>query len=379
MSGDSEAQRLLAVKQRDSGYLNPGDRDYDKKLRKLWGGPGIRWYHEAVNAFPASYNVSDKVVLVTGSSGGIGFYIAKLFAHCGYTVIIPSRPGLESEAQGAMSAISEVVPEAKIVIPSSTLDLRSFASVREFAATVREAHPCIDVLCLNAGRGGGTSDPREVTGDGQEAIMQVNTTSQWLLACELLPSLQASPRARIVCQSSGARFNVRPEHVNDLDGTDSNTFNPWTQYSLSKACMCLFARALNDRLVAHGINNVIALVSEPGLTATGVNIQHDLVKSLGLTRRGLKNTNEMHDQAGHHAADGALPMTLAGLTGERNDFFCTNGNRSGSLAEAAFKTPLRGRDEPMLWDTSVCDKFWDNANVLTGARWPFAPGIPVDA
>jgi len=372
MGGDSEAQRLLAVKQRDVGYLNPGDRDYDQKLTQLWGGPGIRWYHEAVRTFPASYRGSDKVALVTGSCGGIGFYVAKLLAHCGYTVIIPARPGLESEAQGAMSAISEAVPEAKIVIPPSTLDLRSFASVRVFSKSVREAHPCIDVLCLNAGRGGGSSDPREDTGDGHEAIMQVNTTSQWLLACELLPSLQASPKARIVCQSSGARFNVRPEDVHDLDGTGPAAFNAWAQYSLSKACMCLFARALNDRLVAHDVDNVIALVSEPGLTATGVNIQHDLVKSLGLTKRGLNNTNEMHDQAGHHAADGALPMTLASLVGERNEFFCTNGNRCGSLSEAAFKAPLRGRGEPMLWDPAFCDKFWDSANLLTGARWSFA-------
>lgn len=367
--GDSAEQRALAAKQRDAGFLDPSDPEYDAKLTRTWGGPPMQWFDKAMADFPAKYPGGGKTALVTGSTGGIGFYVAKLLAACGYSVIVPARPDLVSEAQGARRAIEAAVLGAKVVVPEVTLDLRSFASVRCFAKEVRSAHPCIDVLCLNAGRGGSINDPREVTPDGFEAIMQVNATSQFLLTCELLPLLEASLQSRVVCQSSGARFNIGPQLVSDLDGI-VNRSNQWAQYSLSKACMCTLARALNKRLDARGSQNVIACVSEPGLASTGVNIQHNLVKSLGLTARGLKTTNMMHDRAGHHAADGALPMTLASLIGARNDFFCTEGNRASSLEQAAFKIRPEGSSEPMLWDERVCDLFWVEATRMTGAEWP---------
>ena len=38
-----------------------------------------------------------------------------------------------------------------------------------------------------------------------------------------------------------------------------------------------------------------------------------------------KNTNQAHDEMGHHAADGALPMILASIedTAARNDWYTT--------------------------------------------------------
>jgi len=327
----------------------------------------MRWFQDANRKWPAIYSGTGRVALVTGSTGGIGFYVAKLLASCGYVLIIPARPGLEVEARDTEEAIIAAVPGANVSIPTVPMDLRSFQSVRDFSAEVRKMHSCIDVLCLNAGRGGASTDPREVTPDGWEAIMQVNTTSHFLLVAELFPLLQASQEARIVTQSSGARGNADPREVHDLDGTDPASWNAWSQYSLSKACMCTIALALNDRLRAKGISNIIALTSEPGLTSTGVNIQHDLAKTLGLTRN-FKNTNEFHDRAAHHAADGALAMALASLEGAENDLIVGNGRNARSLAEAAVRI-RPGRDDPMSWPKKVNDLFWEKATEMTGAEW----------
>ena len=74
--------------------------------------------------------------------------------------------------QGTVEAIKRDVPGARLSVPAVPLDLRSFASVKAFGASLRGGGlPAIDRLCLNAGRGGGKDDPRETTPDGHEAIM----------------------------------------------------------------------------------------------------------------------------------------------------------------------------------------------------------------
>ena len=41
----------------------------------------------------------------------------------------------------------------------------------------------------------------------------------------------------------------------------------------------LLTKALNERLLAAGMHHVVACVSDPGLSSTGVNFQHDFLKS----------------------------------------------------------------------------------------------------
>mmetsp|Transcript_97220 Transcript_97220/g.217642 ORF Transcript_97220/g.217642 Transcript_97220/m.217642 type:complete len:392 (-) Transcript_97220:21-1196(-) len=386
---DSEERRELAARQRDQGLLSPGDPDYDKKMREMWGGPPPRWYDQAIGTFAAEYKYPEtakgKVALVTGGGGGIGFYVVKALAQLGFDVLVPARPGMEGDAKAAAEAASKVAaPGAKVSVPVATLDLSSFDSVRRFGSAMREALPCLDLLCLNAGRGGGRDDPREATGDGCEAIMQVNAYSHFLLACELLPPLRRSSAGRVASQSSGARYQAKLAKVDDLDGTDATNFSAWDQYCLSKAANALFTMALNDRLAAAGIGNVIATVSDPGLTATGVNIQHDLVKSLGLADK-LNDTNKMHDVAGHHAADGALALIMASVdTGAvRSDMYVAG--RAKEMTKAVYKLdpntqPEDGRaTDPLCessWPRRARESFWEQAVRKTSADWTACLGPP---
>jgi len=301
---------------------------------------------------------------VTGGTAGIGLYVVKLLARLGYEVIVPGRAGFEADDAGAIAAVLRAVPGAKVVMPEAKLDLGSFESVRAFAAAVRQSRGRLDLLCLNAGRGGSKSDPRDVSADGHEAIVQVNATGHLLLATELMDLLRASSSARIVSQSSGARHFAKKEKVYDLDGTNAAAFNAFDQYCLSKACNALFTKALNERLAERGIDNVVALMSDPGLACTGVNFQHDLSKSLLGALGGM--TRILHNLAGHHAADGALPMVLAAVdpAAQRSDWYTT--------AQGAFGPPRRGdprRDgtpakEPLnedVYPRPFRDAFWEQA------------------
>ena len=283
--GDSKEMRDLAEKAREGTLLSPGDDGYDEAMAKLWGGPPPKYFEEAMKTYkPAS---EAPVALVTGGGGGIGFYISKGLAQLGFHVIIPARPGpAGAESEGAMKAIMKQVPGAKVTVPTATLDLNSLTSVRSFCAAIvsDSAVPKIDVLALNAGRGGGKDDPRELTADGHEAIMQVNAISHFLMVGELMPLLRASSSGRILFQSSIARFMAsgHKHKAYDPDGTDPAVFNGFHQYALSKAAQACNVKSLNERLMAYGVHNVVGVVVDPGLAATGVNIQHDLTNSISL-------------------------------------------------------------------------------------------------
>eukprot|EP00747_Dinoflagellata_sp_TGD_P053524 gnl/TRDRNA2_/TRDRNA2_148503_c0_seq2.p1 gnl/TRDRNA2_/TRDRNA2_148503_c0~~gnl/TRDRNA2_/TRDRNA2_148503_c0_seq2.p1 ORF type:complete len:415 (-),score=67.78 gnl/TRDRNA2_/TRDRNA2_148503_c0_seq2:26-1201(-) len=379
---DSEERRKQAVLQRDQGLLSPGDPDYDRKMSEMWGGPPPRWYDKAIETFAAEYGypskAKGKLALVTGGAGGIGFYVVKGLARLGFDVIVPARPGQENDAHAAANAVQKLaVPGARISVPAVTLDLNSFNSVRRFGAAMRENLSALDLLCLNAGRGGGQDDAREISGDGHEAIMQVNALSHFLLCCELMPLLRKSSAGRVASQSSGARYQAKLTKVDDIDGTNASIFSAWDQYCLSKAANALFTLALNDHLEAAGINHVIATVSDPGLTATGVNIQHDLVKSLGIADK-LQDTNKFHDVAGHHAADGSLALLMASVDvgAVRNDAYVAG--RAKDMAKAVYKLnpdmqpPEQKTTDPLVessWPKAARESFWAQALRMTGADW----------
>ena len=128
----------LAIAQRERGTMHPSMDSYDGAMAQTWGGPPPRWYPAALEQWPSRFAAAaGRRALVTGGTGGIGFYVAKLLCRVGLTVILPSRPDLSHEAASAAAAISAAVPDAAVVVPEVPLDLGSFASVHAFGAHMR--------------------------------------------------------------------------------------------------------------------------------------------------------------------------------------------------------------------------------------------------
>jgi NAD(P)-dependent dehydrogenase (short-subunit alcohol dehydrogenase family) len=371
---------------------------YGRKMVELWGGPAPVHYEQHLQQWVASgLQVTprfSRTAFVTGGAAGIGFFVSKALSSLGYRIVLATRAGLEYEVEGAADSIREAVPDAQVVIPKVHLDLGSFNSVREFVASLDGSIDALDVLCCNAGRGGSKGDKRQMTKDGQESIVQINAISHFLLISELLPLLQKSSDAKIISQSSGARKNYSssvqiPQRIQfcfnagSADGIyNAATYNAWTQYQLSKACNCVMTWGLNKRLQRHSIQNITALVCGPGFACSGVNIQHNLGHSHLGVMDGLLPTNTMHDIAGHHVADGALPMVLAAITkaAPPNSFFQPIGGMKGKpelASQASLRSGENGSNDPMNeeskdWDREqVGDGFWKQANEATGAKWPW--------
>jgi NAD(P)-dependent dehydrogenase (short-subunit alcohol dehydrogenase family) len=150
-------------------------------------------------------------------------------------------------------------PAARVIIPTTPLDLTSLESahalvlasthrfvlsygsmqhhvcsdyltvtMHSFGEAMCADHDSLEVLCLNAGRGGAAGDPRDEK-DGMESVMLTNVYGHFALVAALMPLLKGASKARIVTQSSGARFRAKPEKVHDLDGMDAAVFNNFDQ------------------------------------------------------------------------------------------------------------------------------------------------------
>lgn len=88
---------------------------------------------------------SDKIVLVTGSTRGIGFEIAKAFATQGATVIITGRQ------QPVVDDIVKKIVAQGLKADGFALDVTNAENVAEIVNKILDKHKGIDILVNNAG------------------------------------------------------------------------------------------------------------------------------------------------------------------------------------------------------------------------------------
>ena len=125
---------------------------------------------------------------------------------------------------------------------------------------------------------------------------------------------------------------------------------------------------------------VVAVVADPGFSSTGVNIQHNLGHSLMRAPDGLLQTQTMHDVAGQHAADGALPMVLACLepdiapnawftSGTADDTKGPPGKADPTVHKGAAQDPFNAGSRGNAFGPGAATAFWEMATEATGAIW----------
>lgn len=124
------------------------------------------------------------------------------------------------------------------------MDLASFASIRDFVATIKSEYPRFDCLINNAGMA--VKNP-QFTDEGFEIHFGVNHLGHFLLTNLLAPEIRRNC-ARVVVVSSlmHTRAIVDFENLGKvLDGVRVTGNNPY--YNNSKLCNFYFARELYKR------------------------------------------------------------------------------------------------------------------------------------
>ena len=137
------------------------------------------------------------------------------------------------------------------------LDLASFSSIREFAASVLREESHIDVLVNNAGV---FMLPLRRSQDGVEMHLAVNYLGHFLLTQLLLERLKEAPSARVV--NVAADIPSWLANVNFEDINSERNYNRVQAVVQSKICIVLSTRHLSTLL--ENTNVTVNSVS-PGL------------------------------------------------------------------------------------------------------------------
>ncbi|HET9130429.1 MAG TPA: SDR family oxidoreductase, partial [Terriglobia bacterium] len=195
------------------------------------------------------------VILVTGSTDGIGKQAALEFARGGATVLLHGRN--QHLGESVLTAIRHDSHNDRLEL--FIADFSSLAQIRQLAAKISARHKRLDVLVNNAGV---YMRHRQTTGDGFETTFAVNHLAPFLLTNLLLDLMTKSAPSRIVNVSSAAHQGASLDFDN-LQG--EKRYEPYGAYSTSKLANLLFTYELARRLDTSGVT-VNAL--HPGVIAT---------------------------------------------------------------------------------------------------------------
>jgi len=212
--------------------------------------------------------ITDRSVLVTGGSKGIGKGIARVFARAGARVMIAARG--EAAARAAVEEIRAAGGTAEHV----TGDVGDWADMQRMVAATVAAFGGLDVLCANAGVFPQTKmvemDPEE-----WDAVMRTNLRSAFLAVKAAIPEFERGGRGRVVLTSS-------------ITGPVTG-FPGWAHYGASKAGQLGFLRTAAMELARYNttINAVMPgnIVTE-GLEGLGEEYLKTMAASIPLKRLG---------------------------------------------------------------------------------------------
>ena len=191
---------------------------------------------------PSDDRFSGQVVLVTGSSSGIGAATARRFAASGATVVVNSVTSVD-----AGRALAAELPDASYV----QADVADEADAHRMVDEVVSRHGRLDVLVNNAGTTAVIphSDLEAAGPDVWRRIFDVNVVGTWQLTVAAVPHLRASGNGQVVNVSSVA--GERP-------------LGSSIPYACSKAALSHMTRLLANTLGPDIRVNAVA----PGLVDT---------------------------------------------------------------------------------------------------------------
>jgi NAD(P)-dependent dehydrogenase (short-subunit alcohol dehydrogenase family) len=272
--------------------------------------------------------MNGKTVLVTGSTDGVGRYVAAKLAAAGAKVLIHGR-----DRDRAKTLAADIRRAGRSEAVFYHADLSSLAGVRQLGQAVLADHGRLDVFISNAGIGSRTQGgaERRQSVDGYELRFAVNYLSGFLLAHLLLPLLKTSAPSRIV---NVASLGQHPIDFDDVMLTKD--YSGSRAYAQSKLAQIMFtidlahqlkdsgvtvnslhpATYMNTTMVREGGITPISTVEQGGDAILRLAAADDVADKTGLFFNGMREA-----QANPQAYDNAarkrlrdLSLELSGLT-----------------------------------------------------------------
>jgi 3-oxoacyl-[acyl-carrier protein] reductase len=146
-----------------------------------------------------------KVVLVTGSSRGIGAGIARLFAQHSATVVVHGRDA------AAVEDVRDSIERSGGAARGVLADVTSFQEIEAMRHEIEDNVGPVDVLVANAGGSFTPPGPLEdIPEDGWRASVEGNLTATFLTIKSFLPGMKERRRGTIITMSSTAGRRPHP-------------------------------------------------------------------------------------------------------------------------------------------------------------------------
>jgi len=270
---------------------------------------------------------TDTVVLITGSTDGLGRAVAERLATQGATVLLHGRDGekLASTAHELRSATGNDRVRTYLA------DFSSLEQVRTMANEVEAENHRLHVLVNNAGVGSGkpAGTTRQETQDGYELRFGVNHLAGFVLTLRLLPLLRRSAPSRVVNVASAGQYPI------DFDDVMlQREYAGSRAYRQSKLAQIMFGFELADRVPADEVT---------------VNSLHPA------TMMPTKIVLEQHGSSKERLEDG-VDATLRLVIGEELE----------GISGLYFNRQLEERADDQAYDEQARQRLWDLSAELTG-------------
>jgi len=283
-----------------------------------------------------------KIVIVTGSSSGIGFEAARVLANKDAEVIIAVRN--KEKGDNAAKKIKSQKSESNVKV--MLLDLADLRSVELFANEFKQKYSKLDLLINNAGV---MIPPYGKTKDGFELQFGTNHLGHFALTSHLIKLIQNTSNSRIINISSGAH-NWGNIDFNDL-AWQNRKYKPAKAYGDSKIANLYFTYELHNLFNKNKSKSIIT-AAHPGWTAT------ELQRHSG----ALSFLNKFFAMP---IEKGALPTLRAATdkNAKSGDYFGPDGFREMS------GYPVKVESNKLSHNSEIAKKLWSISEELTDVKY----------
>ncbi|KAH7166459.1 hypothetical protein EDB81DRAFT_866228 [Dactylonectria macrodidyma] len=301
----------------------------------------------------AENKLQGKVIVITGTSSGIGIETARALSATGAKLFLTAR-----DLAKAKTALVDIFEPGRMELVE--MDQDSLESVRAAASQILSKTDKINILVNNAGIM--AVQTLEFTKDGHELQFGTNHLSHFLFFELLKPALLAAVtpefHSRVVVLSSTAH-SMGGINASDNYNFQNGGYHPWVAYGQSKTANIYMANEIERRYGSQGLH---ATSLHPGGIMTG------LSKHVPEAEFAALGENEEVRKSLKSPEQGAATTVWAAIGKQ------WEGNGGKYLADCAESEPLKDDDPPFspgyakhAYDPESESRLWEDSLKLVGA------------
>lgn len=199
-----------------------------------------------------------KTALVSGGTDGVGKSIVEALVEHHYDVYF-----IGSNKAKGLKLESELKRKANSKVSFVLLDLSDLKAVKQFAVSLSETLPRLDLLLLSAG----VALPKRLeTPEGIEKTFAIGYLSAYILTKELIPLLEKGDKSRVLTVSGGGPI-VLKERLDFDDFNNAKTYN-----AIKAAARTVHAKTVLTEILADKLESKKITVNSfhPGIVKSGL-------------------------------------------------------------------------------------------------------------